>query len=81
MTRQCVTVSSGSTATASGVIRACGCPDGIGWTLWLVEDAPAPVDPDAGLWTRWRRRWPTLVGSDGADGVVPWAEVALDALP
>ena len=52
----------------------------IDWTLWLVEDAPAPVDPDAEALDQMAQAMANLVGSDDADEWVPWAEVALDAL-
>ena len=52
----------------------------IDWTLWLVEDAPEPVDPDAEALDQMAQAMANLVGSDDADEWVPWAEVALDAL-
>jgi len=52
----------------------------IDWTLWLVEDAPAPVDPDAEALDQMAQAMANLVGSDDADEWVPWAEVALEAL-
>ena len=51
-----------------------------GWALWLVEDAPTPVDPDAEALDQMAQAMANLVGSDDADEWVPWAEVALDAL-
>ena len=51
-----------------------------GWTLWLVEDEPAPVDPDAEALDQMAQAMANLDGSDDADEWVPWAEVALDAL-
>ena len=51
-----------------------------GWSLWLVEDAPEPVDPDAEALDQMAQAMANLVGSDDADEWVPWAEVALDAL-
>ena len=51
-----------------------------GWALWLVEDEPAPVDPDAEALDQMAQAMANLVGSDDADEWVPWAEVALDAL-
>ena len=51
-----------------------------GWSLWLVEDEPAPVDPDAEALDQMAQAMANLVGSDDADEWVPWAEVALDAL-
>lgn len=50
------------------------------WSLWLVEDAPAPVDPDAEALDQMAQAMANLDGSDDADEWVPWAEVALDAL-
>ena len=47
---------------------------------WLVEDAPAPVDPDAEALDQMAQAMANLDGSDDADEWVPWAEVALDAL-
>lgn len=52
----------------------------IGWTLWLIEDAPAPVDPDAEALDQMAQAMANLDGSDDATEWVPWAEVALDAL-
>ena len=52
----------------------------IDWTLWLVEDAPEPVDPDAEALDQMAQAMANLDGSDDADEWVPWAEVALDAL-
>lgn len=52
----------------------------VGWSLWLVEDAPAPVDPDAEALDQMAQAMANLDGSDDADEWVPWAEVALDAL-
>ena len=52
----------------------------VGWSLWLVEDAPEPVDPDAEALDQMAQAMANLVGSDDADEWVPWAEVALDAL-
>lgn len=52
----------------------------LGWTLWLVEDAPEPEDPDAEALDQMAQAMANLDGSDDADEWVPWAEVALDAL-
>ena len=52
----------------------------VGWSLWLVEDAPEPVDPDAEALDQMAQAMANLDGSDDADEWVPWAEVALDAL-
>ena len=48
--------------------------------VWLIEDAPAPVDPDAEALDQMAQAMANLDGSDDADEWVPWAEVALDAL-
>ena len=52
----------------------------VGWSLWLIEDAPEPVDPDAEALDQMAQAMANLDGSDDADEWVPWAEVALDAL-
>ena len=52
----------------------------IDWTLWLVEDAPEPVDSDAEALDLMAQAMANLVGSDDATEWVAWAEVALDAL-
>ena len=51
-----------------------------GWSLWLIEDAPEPVDPDAEALDQMAQAMANLVGSDDATEWVAWAEVALDAL-
>lgn len=51
-----------------------------GWSLWLIEDAPEPVDPDDEALDQMAQAMANLDGSDDADEWVPWAEVALDAL-
>lgn len=58
----------------------------VGWSLWLVEDAPAPVDPDADVIERmaeamWRIEEKPPTDYDGAvDDPEGWQELAHAAL-
>ena len=49
---------------------------GRGWSLWLIEDAPAPVDPDAEL----VERMATAIDAEPGFNVSDMAHAALAAL-